>query len=116
MEFTGKVLQILPVISGSSAKGEWQKQDVVFEQVDPRAKYPRKACITFFNKPQDVATLKVGEEYQVLFDLDAREYNGRWYSDLRAWKVTPASNAAPSAPMPQEEEVYDAGAGNDMPF
>ena len=66
MEFEGKVVQILPATSGTSARGPWQRQDVVFELTQ---EFSRKVCVKFFNKPDDVAKLRVGGLYTVSFNL-----------------------------------------------
>ena len=57
MEFEGVVYKILPLTQGTSARGEWQRQDVVFELP---SEFSRKICVTFFNKPSDVAKLREG--------------------------------------------------------
>ena len=84
MEFEGTVYKILPVTKGTSARGEWQRQDVVFEMNE--GSFTRKICVTFFNKPEDVARLKEGSTYNVSVNIESREYNGRWYTDIRAWR------------------------------
>ena len=75
MEFEGTVYKILPVTKGTSARGEWQRQDVVFEMNE--GSFTRKICVTFFNKPEDVARLKEGSTYNVSVNIESREYNGR---------------------------------------
>jgi hypothetical protein len=102
MEFEGIVFKKLPATSGTSARGEWHRQDVVFEIVS-QSPYPRKACITFFNKQDEVARLVVGAKYIVSFDIESREFKERWYTDLRAWKVEPkeAAQVAQAAEVPQ---------------
>ena len=75
MEFEGTVYKILPVTKGTSARGEWQRQDVVFEMNE--GSFTRKICVTFFNKPEDVARLKEGSTYNVSVIIESREYNGR---------------------------------------
>ena len=82
MEFEGVVYKILPLTQGTSARGEWQRQDVVFELP---SEFSRKICVTFFNKPSDVAKLREGATYTVSVNVESREYNGRWYTDVRAW-------------------------------
>ena len=62
MEFEGVVYKILPLTQGTSARGEWQRQDVVFELP---SEFSRKICVTFFNKPSDVAKLREGATYTV---------------------------------------------------
>ncbi len=95
MEFQGTVFKIMPEIKGVSARGEWQRQDVIFEMQD--GAYARKVAVTFFNKPTEVAGLTLGTMYNVSFNVESREYNERWYTDIRAWRVMPADAAAPQA-------------------
>ena len=97
MEFEGTVYKIMPVTKGTSARGEWQRQDVVFEMNE--GSFTRKICVTFFNKPDDVARLREGATYTVSVNIESREYNGRWYTDIRAWRIQPKQEPAP-APMP----------------
>ncbi len=122
MEFEGKVLEILPPVSGQSARGTWERQTVVFEQ--PNKQYGKELAVTFMNKAQDVASLRVGESYLVSFDIESRNYQGRWYTDVRAWRVQPLQqNAAPAMPdmppfveEPMATPASSAGVIDDMPF
>ena len=123
MDFEGKVLEILPPVSGQSARGMWERQTVVFEQANKQ--YGKEIAVTFMNKGQEFAALRVGESYTVSFDIESRNYQGRWYTDVRAWRVQPLQPqaAAPAVPdMPpfaeEPQASYSAGAGvvDDMPF
>ena len=122
MEFEGKVLEILPPTSGQTARGTWERQVVVFEQ--PNKQYGKEIAVTFMNKAQDVATLRVGETYIVSFDIESRKYQDRWYTDVRAWRVQPVQSqqVPPMDNMPpfveEPQPAYSAGAGviDDMPF
>lgn len=123
MEFEGTVYKILPLTKGTSARGDWQRQDVVFEMNE--GSFARKICVTFFNKPDDVARLREGAAYNVSVNVESREYNGRWYTDVRAWRVQPKQEAAPApAPTPEmpplgDEPSYSAPASadvDDLPF
>ena len=123
MEFEGTVYRIMPVTKGTSARGEWQRQDVVFEMND--GSFTRKICVTFFNKPDDVARRREGATYQVSVNIESREYNGRWSTDIRAWRIQPRQQEAPAAaPMPDmpplgEEPSYTAtpaAEADDLPF
>lgn len=124
MEFEGTVYKMMPVTKGTSARGEWQRQDVVFEMQD--GSFTRKICVTFFNRPDDVAKLKEGETYHVSVNIESREYNGRWYTDIRAWRLQPVPASAPAAaPTPDmppigEEPTYAAAPAaseaDDLPF
>lgn len=122
MEFEGKVLKILKPTSGQSARGTWERQVVVFEQ--PNKQYGKEIAVTFMNKAQEVATLRVGENYIVSFDIESREYQERWYTDVRAWRVQPVQQA-PQPPMHDLPPILDeapmsssasVGVIDDMPF
>ena len=122
MEFEGKVIEILAPVTGQSARGTWERQTVVFEQ--PNKQYGKEIAVTFMNKGQEVANLRVGESYIVSFDIESRNYQGRWYTDVRAWRVQPVQSQAqpPVQDMPpfmeEPQPSYSAGAGviDDMPF
>lgn len=120
MEFEGTVYKIMPVTKGTSARGDWQRQDVVFEMNE--GSFARKICVTFFNKPEDVARLKEGAAYTVSVNIESREYNGRWYTDIRAWRIQPkqAESAAPMPDMPPvaEEPSFASSPAevDDLPF
>jgi single-stranded DNA-binding protein len=85
MEFEGVVFRKLPEVTGSSARGAWKKQDVVFELP---SEFSRKICVTFFGeRAEDAALLQEGDAVTVSVNVESREYNGRWYTDVRAWKI-----------------------------
>ena len=123
MEFEGKVIQILPATSGTSARGEWHKQEVIFEIP---SEFSRKVCVVFFNKQSEVARMQVGAQYVVSFNIESREYNGRWYTDIRAWRLQAKQQEAPAAaapmpdfaPMPAEPSYATAPTAevDDLPF
>ena len=122
MDFEGKVLEILPAVTGQSARGTWERQTVVFEQANKQ--FGKEIAVTFMNKAQEVAMLQKGQSYTVSFDIESRNYQGKWYTDVRAWRVQPvqAAAAAPAPNMPpfmeEPQPSYAAGAGvvDDMPF
>lgn len=123
MEFEGVVYKIMPVTRGTSARGEWQRQDVVFDYNDG-GQFSRKICVTFFNKESDVAKLREGETFLVSVNIESREYNGRWYTDIRAWRLQPKQAEVPgTGPMPDmppiaEESSYASSPAevDDLPF
>lgn len=103
MEITGKIIAVLEKRSGTSARtgNTWATQEYVIETHD---QYPRKCMFNVFGEDKiSNMNIQVGEELTVSFDIDAREYNGRWYNDIRAWKVdrvqAGAPTAAPQAPL-----------------
>ena len=123
MEFEGVVYKIMPATTGTSARGDWQRQEVIFEIP---SEFSRKVCVIFFNRPSDVASLKEGKTYTVSISIESLEYNGRWYTDVRAWRVQPKQEETPeAAPMPDmpplaEEPQYTSASTvaevDDLPF
>ncbi|MDO4708192.1 MAG: DUF3127 domain-containing protein [Porphyromonadaceae bacterium] len=97
MEIQGKIIQILPLQSGvGKASGkEWKKQDYILETIDS---FPKKICFNLWGDAIDRAQLQVGEEVTVQVDVESREFNGRWYTDVKGWRVDRGfvSLAAPS--------------------
>lgn len=84
MELTGKVIRILPLQSGTGKNGIWKKQDFIIETA---AQVPRKVCFSLWGDKIDQFSLAEGEEAEVSFDLESREFNGRWYTEAKAWKI-----------------------------
>ncbi len=85
MEFQGVVFRKMPEVTGTSAKGAWRKQDVVFELP---SEFNRKICVTFFgDRAEDAAALNEGDAVTVSVNVESREYNGKWYTDVKAWKI-----------------------------
>ena len=88
MEIIGKVVAVLELQSGTSKKGsEWKKRDFVIETLDE--KFPKKVCFTLFGDRAD-ACPAIDSVVNVAFDIDAHEYNGKWFNSVNAWKVEPA--------------------------
>lgn len=102
MEITGKVLAVLELQSGTSKKGsEWKKRDFVIETLDE--KFPKKVCFTLFGDRAD-ACPSIDSVVNVAFDIDAHEYNGKWFNSVNAWKVEPA-NAQQQAAQQQAKQA-----------
>ncbi len=123
MEFEAVVFEILAPTKGTSARGEWQRQEVIFEMQD--GQYSRKIAVTFFNKEAEVKSLVKGQSYTVSINLESREYNGRWYTNAMGWKVQAKATSAPvdNDPFPSEmpfseEKSIDSSSSSpdDLPF
>ncbi len=93
MELRGEVKQILTPTTGQTARGEWQRQEVVFEYLD--GQYSRNVAVTFFNKSEDVAKLSVGTTATFHFNVESKEYNGRWFTNLSVWRLSDIENTSP---------------------
>ena len=94
MEIQGKLISKLTEQTGTSAKGEWKKQDAVIETLE---QFPKKVCITFWGERADeLKKLNEGDNIKVFFDIESREYQGKWYTNLKAWKfeTSPSSSSA----------------------
>lgn len=128
MEFDAIVYKVLAPIKGTSARGEWTKQEIVFELP---GEFSRKVCVGFWgDKAADAAALKEGEQVSVSINIESKEYNGRWFTEVRAWKFAKKSADMPStgAPVPPpvaggfppisapDAEPYKDDAPDDLPF
>ena len=92
MELQGKVIAVLPERSGVSARGEWKAQSFVIETHE---QYPKKLCFDVFGADRLAQfNIQSGEELLVSFDIDAHEYQGRWFNSIRARNVTKVSQQA----------------------
>ena len=108
LSIEGKVIEIVPVESGTSAAGkEWSKQEFVIETDD---QYPKKVAFTLFgDKRTIISNLVIGNDVKVFFNLESREHNGRWFHNVNAWKV----DFEESEGIPPEMETEQEG---DVPF
>lgn len=99
MEIQGRIVIDLGEQSGTSRVGNpWKKHEYVLETHDT---YPKKICFTLFGERADQYPCTVGEEVTLSFDINSREYNGRWYTEISGWKVDKGAAAAPgAAPAP----------------
>jgi hypothetical protein len=115
MELKGKVVQLLQQQPGMGKKGQWKKQEFILET---QSQYPKKVCLSVWGDKIDQYNLAVGEVINVAVDLESREYNGRWYTEARAWKVDKNGGSSDNAPPVATEEPYTDmnGASDDLPF
>ena len=97
MELQGKVIAVLPERSGVSARGEWKAQSFVIETHE---QYPKKLCFDVFGADRLAQfNIQSGEVINVSFDIDAHEYQGRYFNQIRAWNVTKVSQQAAQQAM-----------------
>ena len=121
LKIKGTIQQILNVESGVSRAGnEWKKQEFVLETTEQFAK---KVCFTLFNdKLSLIENINTGDEVEVSFNLESREFNGKWYHNINAWKIDKAGSgneANDFIPEYRPEDIppepADSGEG-DLPF
>ena len=119
MEITGKIIALLEEKSGQSANGTWRKQECILET---EGQYPKKICFMVWSDKIDEFAIKEGENLVISVDIESREYNGRWYTDVKAWQVKRASaeaeyipTSAPGGPNHSEGEG-SYSLDDDIPF
>ena len=126
MELSGRIIVVLEAKSGTSSKtgNPWMMQEYVIEVP---GQYPRHCAFTVFGEDRiKQLNIQNGEDLTVQFDIDAREYNGRWYNDIRAYNVqrgvapapvagAPAAQPAVENPFPPAEPASE-GTADDLPF
>lgn len=104
LEISGKLIQILPIQSGTGKNGNWQKQDFVIETQD---QYPKKVCFSAWaDKADAVKAVSIGSNVKVAFNAESREFNGKWYTDLRIWKLETESGSGNSGQEGPSNEYY----------
>lgn len=124
MELTGKIIAVLPLQGGVSQRtgNSWQSQEYVLETHD---QYPKKCCFKVFGEDKiKQFNIQMGAELTVSFDIDAHEYNGRWFNQINAWKVEAQGASAPQqapqqpsteTPFPPQQPTA-AQDSDDIPF
>ena len=121
MELTGKIIAVLPANSGVSQRtgNAWMSQEYVIEVP---GQFPRKCVFRLFGEDRiKQFNIQNGEELTIQFDIDAHEYNGRWFNEIRAYNVIRggAAVAVAGAPAPAPAPAPAAPAedtGDDLPF
>lgn len=131
MELAAKVIDILPEQKGNGRNGEWRKQSFILETQE---QYPKKVCADVWGDKIDTFNIQKGEELTAKINVESREYNGKWYTDVKIWSVdrsgggsAPASNAVSpgtSAPGMNDGMVQSSGpqevpppsADDELPF
>ena len=90
MELEGRIARKLNVQTGTSARGAWSKQEFILEYQE--GNFPSQVCMNVWgeDKVRDLEKYQVGDKVKISFNLSSREYNGRWYTDVRAWRIEPA--------------------------
>ncbi len=139
MELKGKVIAVMPMVSGQGRNGEWKRQEYVIEHSFD-SQYPRRLAFNLWGDNVTRYQLQIGQMIKVDFDLDCREYQGRWYNDIRAWRVEiedagqtavapppqqnmPQPQAEPQAPVQPTATTFNpaeapaaSGDDSDLPF
>ena len=126
MEIKGKIILALPEVVGTSKAGNpWKKKEYVLETQES---FPRKVHFDFFGDKADQYNLAVGDVITLSFDIESREYNGKWFTSIRGWKAekdgvasAPVAVSAPvpefgGAPVPPAPQNFGGNETDDLPF
>lgn len=117
LELEGRLIKILSQQTGAGKNGTWVKQDFVVETAD---QYPKKICFSAWgDKASDLSRYKTGDNLKVAFNLESREYNEKWYTEARAWKIDGGmkeDSQKASAPAQSESTFFSDDEENDLPF
>lgn len=122
LTISGRIFSVLPLQQGTSKAGKpWQKQEYI---LDTGGQYPKKVCFSLFGDSITKFPLQVGQDVTVSIDIESREWNSRWYTEVRAWNVAYASQqpqlqaqppvAQPVPPQPQPAQQPQAT--DELPF
>ena len=115
MKLSAKLTQLLPIQTGTGKNGEWKKQDII---VETDGQYPKQVCISIWGDKINEQQLIVGNQLTIDFDVESREYSGRWYTDLKAWKIEVANSNTPLTNNLKNIEPLDLSEEKDdgLPF
>lgn len=114
LSITGRLIKVLPRQTGDGAKGKWFKQEFAIETLD---QYPKKVCFSAWGDHCDlIADLKKDEEVTVSFNVESHEYNERWYTELKIWKVVRAQKKEKTGLGLDEAVGEDLDDDNSLPF
>jgi hypothetical protein len=114
LKIAGKIIQVLPLAQGmSKATGkEWKKQDYVLETTNDN--FPKKVAFGLFNERISQYNINLGDIVTISFDVESREFNGRWYTDLRVWRVEQGDTTVAAAPA--AAQAAPAAPASSTPF
>ena len=95
MQLTAKLTQLLPIQTGTGKNGEWKKQDII---VETDGQYPKKVCVSIWGDKINEGQLQIGNILKIDFDIESREYNSKWYTDIKACKIEVAGTSTQNTP------------------
>lgn len=122
LEITGRLIKKLPEQAGTSTKGEWKKQEFIIETQES---FPKKICMNVWGseKVAELTGYREGEILKASVNIESREFNQRWYTDVRAWKIERFAESGQSQPKVQSGSMVENsdpfssdGSEDDLPF
>jgi hypothetical protein len=115
MHLTAKLTKLLPIQTGSGKNGEWKKQDII---VETDGQFPKKVCISIWGDKINEGQLQMGNILHIDFDIESREYNSKWYTDIKAWKIEVAGTSIQNTPnnVTNTDDFIPNGEDDVLPF
>ena len=102
MELQGIIINIMPEQSGESKSGKtWKSQDYIL-QTD--GKYPKQIAINVFGDNIEKFNIGINERITAHVEIESREFNGKWFTTVRAWKIERPAQQESGLPAPQKVE------------
>lgn len=106
LELSGKLFQVLPPQTGSGKNGAWTKQDFIIETDE---QYPKKICVSAWGDQADlIQDASVGDGLKMTVIVESREYNNRWYTNLKVWNISNERSPKTKPKKEPSEEVKAA--------
>lgn len=116
LELEGKIIEIIPEVTGQSQKGAWVSQDFVLQTQED---YPKTVCFSIFGRDKIAeANLGIGDVVNVGINIESRNFKGRYYTSVKAWRVRKIGSAPQQTQKaaPQQQTVSTVDSGDDLPF
>jgi hypothetical protein len=118
MEIAGKVISLLPLQKGTGKNGEWKKQDFILET---QSQFSKKVCISLWGPKIDQYKLKSGDMISAKIEVESREFNGKWYTDIKAYQISTSNGSAPAEDYSYNQDIGEtfeekSNDVDDLPF
>ena len=115
MEISGKILSLLPLQKGTGKNGEWKKQEFILET---QSQYPKKVCVALWGPKVDQYKINAGDFISAKIEVESREFNGKWYTDVKAYQITNSTGGGQSQDNYPDQtfEEENVNSDEDVPF
>ena len=104
MDISGKIIHTLEEQTGEGKNGQWRKRDYVLET---SGEYPKKVCFTLWGDRIDQFKLQEGDEVKADIEIESREYNGKWYTNVKAWKIEKTASISSTDGIDASAPTFD---------
>jgi hypothetical protein len=120
MQITGKLVQVLPEVKGNGKNGTWIKKDIIITTDD---RYPKNICISIWGEKINISNFKVGDVLTIDADIESKEYNSKWFTEIKAWRISKKERSEPEnnsvAPISTKSDINPMQSNDDfdkLPF